>query len=94
VIVQARYVHLSLRVPVNVADRSGEDRGRTSNTSGALSVSRRAHAAWRAGRWSEMTASGTNRTNRAGVTMSVDRGRPEVVAGRQTDANDPFRKSG
>jgi hypothetical protein len=32
---------------------------------------------------------GTKRTNRAGLRMSVDRGRPEVTAERQTDAIDP-----
>jgi len=30
---------------------------------------------------------GTNRTNRAGLTMSVDRGRPEVV-GRESNRRD------
>jgi hypothetical protein len=35
------------------------------------------------------SAVGTNRTNWAGLKMSVDRGRPEVAAERQTSANDP-----
>jgi hypothetical protein len=38
------------------------------------------------------SALGTNRTNQAGLTMSVDWGGPEVADLRQTDANDPSRK--
>jgi hypothetical protein len=36
-----------------------------------------------------MSHVGTNRTNQAGLTMSVDWGGPEVAGLRQTDANDP-----
>src|SRR5664279_491538 len=36
-----------------------------------------------------MAASGTKRTKRAGLLMSVDRCRPEVVADHQPDAIDP-----
>lgn len=32
---------------------------------------------------------GTNRTNRACLAMSADRGRPEMTGGRQTGAIDP-----
>ena len=41
-----------------------------------------------------MSAFGTFRTCRGSLTMSVDEGRPEAAADRQTDANDPERKSG
>jgi hypothetical protein len=34
---------------------------------------------------------GTNRTNGAGLMMSVVRGRPEVMAGSQSGAFDPER---
>jgi len=40
-----------------------------------------------------MSLTGTNRTNRTGLTMSVDWGRPEVTGGRQNDAFDPKRSS-
>jgi hypothetical protein len=40
------------------------------------------HAAWRAGRWSEMTASGTFRTCPTTLTMSVDRGNADLAVGR------------
>jgi hypothetical protein len=36
-------------------------------------------------------ACGTNRTNRTGLMMSVDRGRPEVSAQAQNGAFDPER---
>jgi uncharacterized protein YciI len=38
-----------------------------------------------------MSPIGTNRTNRAGLLMSVNRGRPEVAGKGQTDAIDPTR---
>jgi hypothetical protein len=39
----------------------------------------------------EPSTHGTNRTSSAGLTMSVDRGRPEVAGHGQNDANDPTR---
>ena len=39
------------------------------------------------------SAFGTTRTNRAGLTKSVVRGKPGGLADRQTDAFDPQRKS-
>jgi hypothetical protein len=36
-----------------------------------------------------MSAIGTKRTSRAGLAMSADRGKPEVAARRQADANGP-----
>jgi hypothetical protein len=38
---------------------------------------------------SAISAYGTNRTNRTGLTMSVVRGRSEVLAEGQNGANDP-----
>ncbi len=34
---------------------------------------------------------GTKRTNRVGLSTSVDWGRPEVAGRGSNDANDPFR---
>ena len=39
------------------------------------------------------SARGTNRTNRTGLTMSVDRGRPEVIFQGREDRFYPVRKS-
>jgi hypothetical protein len=39
------------------------------------------------------SAFGTNRTSQGGLTISVYRGRPEVVGVRQNDAIDPYATS-